>query len=68
MASEKIDAGNLDRIRINVREDYDVRDWSSKFGITENRLKATVAMVGPRVGDVARALGKRPEEIMIERD
>ena len=47
-----------DRKRIDVREDYECRYWSEKFGVSADELKRTVERVGPMADDVARALSK----------
>ena len=31
-----------DRKRINVHEDYELRYWSQKFGVSHDRLKTAV--------------------------
>lgn len=49
-----------DRKRINVHEDYELRYWSEKFGVTHDRLKDAVKKVGTIADDVARELGRRP--------
>ena len=51
-------AGSADRERINVNEDYELRDWSKKFGVTHDELKAAVKAVGPMVKDVEVYLKK----------
>ncbi len=58
MADDKTKAGQADRIRINVHEDYEVRDWSKRLGVTEQQLRDAVRRVGPMAGDVARTFGK----------
>jgi hypothetical protein len=58
MADDKSKAGKPDRDRINVNEDYELRDWSRKLGVTPDSLKAAVQRVGPMAEDVAKALGK----------
>jgi len=58
MADDKTKAGKPDRDRINVNEDYELRDWSQKFGVSPDALKSAVARVGPMAKDVAKALGK----------
>jgi Protein of unknown function (DUF3606) len=35
-----------DRDRINTSEDYEVRYWSKKFGVSPKELKAAVKKVG----------------------
>jgi hypothetical protein len=39
-------SGGQDRRRISLDEDYEVRDWSKKFGVTPEQLRAAVAAVG----------------------
>ena len=56
MTDDKSKAGGADRIRINTSEDYEVQDWSQKFGVTPEELKAAVKAVGPMVDAVERYL------------
>ncbi|MFC5499287.1 DUF3606 domain-containing protein [Caenimonas terrae] len=56
MSDDKSKSGNQDRLRINVNEDYELRDWSAKFGVTPEQLKAAVAKVGVMAADVEKAL------------
>ena len=58
MPDSKTQAGKADRDRINVNEDYELRDWSAKFGVSHDVLKAAVAKVGPMEADVKAELGK----------
>ncbi len=57
MVDDKTNVGRIDRARINVNEDYELRDWSAKLGVTSWEVKAAVRKVGPMAKDVARALG-----------
>jgi hypothetical protein len=57
MADDKTKTGRIDRARINVNEEYELRDWSAKLGVTSWEVKAAVRKVGPIAKDVARALG-----------
>jgi hypothetical protein len=59
MADDKTKSGRADRQRINVREDYELRDWSRKFDTSIDELKDAVKVVGPMVLDVERYLKKR---------
>ena len=52
MADDKRKPGRPDRDRINVNEDYELRDWSKKLGVSEEDLAAAVKRVGPMVRDV----------------
>ena len=58
MTDDKTKTGSPDRDRINTSEDYEVRDWAKKFGVSEDRLREAVKKVGPVASDVARQLGK----------
>jgi len=46
MADDRSNKGPQDRFRINLSEDYEVRYWSQKFGVSADRLKAAVKKVG----------------------
>jgi hypothetical protein len=58
MADDRTKTGKPDRDRINVNEDYELRDWARKFGVTPQQIKDAVKAVGPMVADVRRHLGK----------
>ena len=59
MSDDKSQSGGQDRELISLSEDYEVRDWAQKFGVTEDGLRAAVARVGNRAEDVERELGGR---------
>jgi hypothetical protein len=61
MADNKGNAGGQDRTRINTSQDYEVQDWSKKFGVSAEQLKAAVKAVGSNAKDVEALLkgGKR---------
>ena len=59
MSDDKSQTGGQDRELISLSEDYEVRDWAKKFGVTEDDLRAAVARVGNRAEDVERELGGR---------
>jgi len=56
MSDDKTKAGGPDRQRISLTEDYEVRDWSQKFGVSKDRLRAAVERVGNQADDVERFL------------
>lgn len=56
MSDDKSKTGSPDRKRINLNEDYEVRDWSARFGVSEERLRAAVAKVGSMADDVEAEL------------
>jgi hypothetical protein len=59
MSDDKSNRGGQDRKRINVNEDYELRDWSKKFGVTPDELKKAVADVGDSAEKVEQRLRDR---------
>jgi hypothetical protein len=58
MSDDKTKTGGQDRKRIDVNEDYELRDWSKKFGVTPEQLKAAVRSVGTSAEDVQKHLSQ----------
>lgn len=58
MADNLSNRGSPDRDRINMNEDYEVRDWAKKFGVSEEELRRAVAQVGDRADAVRQHLGR----------
>lgn len=58
MSDDKSTRGPADASRINVHEDYEVRYWSQKFGVTADQLKAAVKSAGVMAKDVEAKLKK----------
>jgi hypothetical protein len=56
MADDKSKPGGQDRTRINVNEDYELRDWSKKLKVTPEQLKAAVKAVGTSAEAVEKHL------------
>ncbi|MDR6828971.1 hypothetical protein J2X48_002887 [Bosea sp. BE271] len=46
MADDKTNRGPQDRSRINLSEDYEVRYWTDRFGVSKAQLEAAVREVG----------------------
>jgi hypothetical protein len=46
MAHDLSKKGSQDRSRINIHEDYEVRYWTKKAGISADKLKEAVQKVG----------------------
>jgi hypothetical protein len=62
MPDDKTKVGGQDRKRINMGEDYEVRDWSKKFGVTADQLRTAIKAVGSYAEDVEaylKNLGRR---------
>ena len=56
MPDDKTQPGGPDRARININEDYEVRDWSQKLGVSPDVLKAAVRAVGTHAATVEQHL------------
>jgi hypothetical protein len=59
MSDDKTKTGGQDRKRISLSEDYEVRDWSKRFGCTADELKAAVKAVGNEASAVEEYLKRR---------
>lgn len=46
MSDDKSKTGPQDRSKINLSEDYEVKYWTEKFGITKEALTAAVKAAG----------------------
>jgi AraC-like DNA-binding protein len=58
MADDLNKRGSPDRDRININEEWELRDWSQKFGVSPGELKRAVQQVGDRADAVREHLGK----------
>jgi len=56
MADDKTRTGGQDRARINVNEDYELRDWANSLNTTPERIKQAVQAVGDRAEKVREYL------------
>jgi hypothetical protein len=57
MADDLKDRGAPDRSRVND-EDYEVRHWTAKWGITKDQLVEAIQRAGVSTQAGARELGK----------
>lgn len=58
MSDNKSQTGGQDRERININQDYELRDWAKSLNTTPERLKEAVAAVGDRAEKVREFLSK----------
>ena len=56
MADDRSNAGGQDRARINVHQDYELRDWARSLNTTPERIKEAVQAVGDRAEKVREYL------------
>jgi hypothetical protein len=52
MPDDKSRSGVQDRQRINVNQDYELRDWAKSLNTTPERVKEAVQAVGDRAEKV----------------
>jgi hypothetical protein len=60
MADDRTKRGPQDRQRISLSDDYEVRYWSQKWGVSKEELADAVRKAGPMADSVAKQLGKEP--------
>jgi hypothetical protein len=60
MSDDKTRSQGQDRERINVNQEYELRDWARSMNTTPERLKEAVQAVGDRADKVREFLGQRP--------
>ena len=58
MSDNKSQTGGQDRERINIDQDYELRDWAKSLNTTPERIKEAVAAVGDRVEKVREYLSQ----------
>ena len=65
MSDDTSKSQGQDRERINVNQEYELRDWSKSLGVSTDELKKAVAAVGDRAEKVREYLksngGGRPQ-------
>ena len=59
MADDLTKTGGQDRKRINLNQDFEVRDWSTKFGVSKDELQKAVDAVGNEASKVEEYLKRR---------
>lgn len=56
MSDDLQSRGGQDRKRIDVHQDYELRDWADKFGVTTDELRRAVQAVGDQADAVEKHL------------
>ena len=59
MADDKNETGAADRARINLSEEYEIRDWTKSLGVSEDELREAVDAVGNSADKVREYLRAR---------
>ena len=58
MSDDRTNRGAADRSRVNINEDYELRDWSKRLGVSPEELKKAVQKVGTSAKAIRKHLGK----------
>lgn len=58
MADDLTKRGKPDQIRVNVHEDWELRERSKEWNVTPQQIKDAVKKVWPMVKDVKKELGR----------
>jgi len=58
MSDNKNNRGEPDRSRISLSEDYEVRYWTERFGVSKEQLAVAINKVGNSPDAVRQVLGK----------
>jgi len=56
MVDDTKDPGPHDGYYVNIRQEHEIRYWTKRFGVTEERLREAVKKVGVTVDAVAAEL------------
>jgi hypothetical protein len=59
MSDDKTNASGQDRRRINIHQDYELRDWAKSMNTTPERIKEAVQAVGDQADKVREYVGQR---------
>ena len=59
MSDDLKNRGGQDRKRIDANQDYELRDWSKKFGVSPEKLKEAIQAVGDQADRVEEFLKGR---------
>lgn len=60
MTDSKQHRGGQDRLRINIHEPYELRDWAHALGVGTEAVRRAVAAVGDRADEVRAHLQAKP--------
>jgi hypothetical protein len=58
MPDDKSKTGKQDRDKFNVHEEYELRDWSKRLGVSKEELKKAVQSVENSAEAVRKHIGK----------
>jgi hypothetical protein len=60
---DKDDRAPHDMTQVGLDDEWEVRYWCARYGVTGDELRACVVEVGPRTVDVERRLGELGKKI-----
>lgn len=56
MSHFKRQGSRQDQKRLNIDEEYELMDWTERYGVSPDRIREAVRAVGDRVSDVVKYL------------
>ena len=65
MLYRKRRSSSQEQKRLNVEEEYELKDWSERYGVSADKIREAVRVVGDKVADVVRYLldGKKANQL-----
>ena len=45
-----------EQLRLNVNEEFELKDWTERYGVSAEKIREAVRVVGDRVSDVVKYL------------
>ena len=56
MSNRKRQSSRQEQKRLNIDEEYELRDWTERYGVSADKIREAVRVVGDKVSDVVRYL------------
>jgi len=60
MPDKLLKKGPSDRTWANVNEAWELKYWAIELDVSEDQLRAAIKVVGTRIKDIRKELGKNP--------
>ena len=56
MSYRKREISRQEQKRLNIEEEFELRDWTERYGVSADKIREAVRVVGDKVSDVVRYL------------
>ncbi|HKH61944.1 MAG TPA: DUF3606 domain-containing protein [Flavitalea sp.] len=65
MSYYKRQSARQEQQRLNINEEYELMNWTERYGVSAEKIREAVTVVGNRVSDVVRYLldGNRANQL-----